>query len=198
MRFLSQHLCQHGLFLLCVKVSSSVPSSGVDWRLKTVAGCSLLTLRSPSPVFLLRSGDHTWKTPVSVTSRPNITTEIRQIMSVLMTLPACRCCFLVCWWWKMKKKLFQVDTQHSLIYHIDIITICSMLMAMIRLKAQMSWIKIFLFAEPRLKLLNQIGRAVRVPTDRNKIVWRERKLKHGFMEILSAPTLTGLVTPAQI
>ena len=106
MRFLSQHLCQHGLFLLCVKVSSSVPSSGVDWRLKTVAGCSLLTLRSPSPVFLLRSGDHTWKTPVSVTSRPNITTEIRQIMSVLMTLPACRCCFLVCWWWKMKKKTF--------------------------------------------------------------------------------------------
>ena len=86
MRFLSQHLCQHGLFLLCVKVSSPCSSSGVDWRLKTVAGCSLLTLRSPSPVFLLRSGDHTWKTPVSVTSRPNITTEIRQIMSVLMTL----------------------------------------------------------------------------------------------------------------
>ena len=67
-------------------------------------------------------------------------------------------------------------------------------------QTKLSWFekKIFLFAEPRLKLLNQIGRAVRVPTDRNKIVWRERKLKHGFMEILSGPTLTGMVTPAQI
>ena len=59
--------------------------------------------------------------------------------------------FLVCWWRMIKLSVHGND------------------------QTKLNWFKwkIFLFAEPRLKLLNQIGRAVRVPTDRNKIVWRE-------------------------